>query len=249
MSNALEFVRSAEIGPQPTMADVEAAGQVSTVDVGNLPGGLVVGGTLLDLSTVQSPNVRSGLSLSLLFASRVASHDSDVTDEDSWLASYQTALSELGFNLAGTARLNSSFKKLNVAVHKAIIPFLTIAFGGAGVGPIILAALNNLNEIDQAPWITLFDKETRRFNIRELHFGAAVPDGTRTEIRYAVARLNVEQQGTKVLFFKVTKNTAHFESMTTRMAADDSLMAVMEGELRHRLGPQIKKYIWDAKIS
>jgi hypothetical protein len=248
--NALEFVRNADIGGtgfEATEEGLEAAKNV--IDVRNLPSGLVIGNTLLDLSGTPSPAVRAGVSLSMLFASRVASNDPNAKDEDSWLASYQTALGQLGFSLAGSSEMRSKFKKLNVGVHQAIIPFLTIAFGGAGVGPIILAALENLNKVDpKASWITLFDKEARRFAIREMHFGATVPNGDNTEIRYAVARLNVEQATTQVLFFKVTKDKADFESLTTRMSANNSLMAVMEGELTKRLSELIKSYIWSTKI-
>lgn len=250
MQNPLEFVRTAKIDMGVAALEAEKSDDsLNAIDVNNLPEGLVIGKTLLDLSNVVSPLVRGGISLSMLFASRVATNDSSANDEDSWLASYQSALGELGFGLGGTARLNSSFKKLDVAVHKSIIPFLTIAFGGAGVGPIILAALENLGKIESgSPWITLFDREARRFSVKEMHFGAAIPAGIQTEIRYAVARLDVELGETKVLFFKVTKNTAQFESMTTRMVADNSLMAAMESELKLRLSKQIKHYVWSANV-
>jgi hypothetical protein len=247
MANALEFVRTAKIG---TVKEAKGkAAETNTIDVNQLPAGLVVGKTLLDLSAVPSPDVRAGISLSMLFASRVASNDAVATDEDSWLASYQTSLGKLGFSLGGTAEVNSSFKKLNVSVHKAIVPFLTIAFGGAMVGPVILAALDNLQKMDpDAPWITLFDREATRFSVKEMHFGAAVPIGTETQIRYAVARLNVELGTTRILFFKITNKTANFVSMTTSMVANNSLMAVMEEDLKLRLAKQIRSFIFEAKI-
>lgn len=249
--NALEFIRKTDIGSFPALESNEAAAVTTNViDVDKLPPGLVIGNTLLDVQNIPSQAVRAGISLSMLFASRVASSNDSVQDEDAWLASYLDTLGKLGFSLQGTASVNSTFKKLDVGVHEAIIPFLTIAFGGAAVGPVILAALENLKKVNpNSSWITLFDRESRRFSVREMHFAAAVPGAAdTTEIRYAVARLNVEQSDVQVLFFKVSKNTAEFESLTTRIAVNNSLMAVVEDDLKERLSKQIKTFIWDATI-
>lgn len=247
--SALKYIRTANIGEIPAKFELDAGAQPNAIDISKLPGGLVIGNTLLDVANVPSAEVRAGLSLSMLFANRVATHHPDAKDVDSWLAAYQTSLGDLGFRLSGTARMNSQFHKLNVDVHKAIIPFLTIAFGGAAIGPIIISALENLHKMkEESPWITLFDRETRRFSIQEMHFGAAVANGTETEIRYAVARLNVDLGQTQVLFFKVAKNSANFESLTTRMSVSNSLMSVVEDDLKTRLSGLIKKYIWSAKI-
>ena len=247
--NPLKYVRTANIGEIAKFELEAEAAQPNVIDVNKLPGGLVIGNTLLDVSSVPSAEVRAGISLSMLFANRVAPHDPGAKDVDSWLAAYQTSLGDLGFRLSGTARVNSHFHKLNVDVHKAIIPFLTIAFGGGAIGPIILSALDNLQKMkEDSPWITLFDRETRRFSVQEMHFGAAVANGTETEIRYAVARLHVDLGQTQILFFRVTKNTADFESLTTRMSVSNSLMAVMEDDLKTRLSALIKRYIWNANI-
>ena len=252
--NALKYIRSTSIGslePElgaPAMA--AAPGVTNTIDIGKLPGGLVIGNTLLDVSNVPNGEVRAGISLSMLFANRVATHQAGKADVDSWLAAYQTALGELGFRLSGTATTNSTFKKLGVEVHKAIIPVLKIAFGGAAVGPVILSALEELGKANsESPWITLFDHESKRFEIKEMHFAATVTTGFETEIRYAVARLHVDVGQTQILFFKVTKNSANFDSLTTRLAVSNSLMAVVEDDLKERLANLIKTYIWSAQIS
>jgi hypothetical protein len=247
--NPRKFIESASINESlPALAGLEAVAVTNSIDVNQLPDALVTGTTLLDLSRVPSANVRSGISLSMLFASRVALAK-NLHDQDEWLAEYQTALTQLGFALSGTARLNSRFNKLNVAVHEALIPFLTIAFGGAAVGPVILALLNNLKSMNaDSPWITVFDQQSKRFNVHEMHFGAAIPNGTLTDIRYAVARLSIDMSATQVLFFKVTQTEADFESLTTTMSVSDSLMAVTEDDLKQRLSKLMKSYIWEAKV-
>ena len=222
------------------------------VNLDQLPSGVVSGTTLIDFSAVPDLKVRAGVSLSMLFASRVATKATRVEegeDEDDWLATYTSTLGQLGFSLSGSAIVNSKFKKTGLRVHKAIIPFLTIAFGGAAVGPIILAGLKNLQEMNQdTPWISLFDSQSKRFNTRELHFAAVSSSATDTSIRYAIARLNVALDETSVLFFKLTKAAAQFESVTTTMAANNSLLAATEPALRERLGQMTTSFIKDAEI-
>lgn len=248
-TNPRTFIETAEIGQLST---AEAAVETTRpLDLDKLPAGVVSGPTLIDFSGVPSLNVRAGVSLSMLFASRVATQavKKNGGDEDDWLAAYTSSLSSLGFALAGTALVESSFKKTGIEVHKAIIPFLTVAFGGAAVGPVILAALRDLQSMNaDRPWIQLFDREAKRFRVRELHFAAASSTPLDTSIRYAIARLNVESSMTSILFFKISQASAKFQSATTTMSANNSLMAVTEPDLRLRLGDMATTFIADASI-
>jgi hypothetical protein len=248
--NARTFIAKAEIGTL-SMAEAAEAEAASPLDLDKLPKGVVSGQTLIDFSGVPDGEVRAGVSLSMLFASRVATQSTKVNggNEDDWLATYTSSLGSLGFSMAGMAVVKSSFKKTGVEVHKAIIPFLTVAFGGAAIGPVILAALQNLQSMDQEkPWIQLFERESKRFEVRELHFAAASSTPSDTAIRYAIARLNVAASVTSVLFFKVSQASAQFESATTVMSANNSLMAVTEPDLRKRLGQMTTKFIIGADI-
>jgi hypothetical protein len=244
-ANPRTFIDKAEIG-QLSAAEAGEASTAPPLNLDKLPPGVVSGPTLIDFSNVPDAEVRAGVSLSMLFASRVATQAIKKTggDEDDWLAEYTSSLTSLGFAATGTAMVKSSFKKVGLEVHKAIIPFLTVAFGGAAVGPIILAALQNLQSMDEGkPWIQLFESEAKRFQVRELHFAAASSTPSDTAIRYAIARLNVQASVTSVLFFKVSTASAEFESATNTMSANNSLMAVTEPDLRARLGQMTKKFI------
>ena len=173
--NPIAYIEGAAID-QPTEAP-DLAG-VPPLNLDKLPAGVVSGTTLIDFSATSSQTIRASVSLAMLFASRVASKAmTKDDDEDDWLAAYTTNLSKMGFALAGSAIVSSRFKKTGLQVHKALIPFLTVAFGGGAVGPIILAGLKNLQDMEKdSPWVTLFDRETRRFNARELHFAAVSSD-------------------------------------------------------------------------
>lgn len=247
MINPAEFIERADVGDVTESIALEGT---PPLDLDKLPAGVVSGTTLIDFSAVPDQSVRAGVSLAMLFANRVATKAMKAgDDEDDWLATYTTNLSQLGFQVAGLAVVDSRFKKTGLRVHKAIIPFLTMAFGGGAAGPIILAGLKNLQEMDaNSPWITLFDRETRRFNARELHFAAVSSTASDTNIRYAIARLNVAVSETNVLFFKLTNAEAHFESSTTTMSANNGMLALMEPTLRERLAGLATNFIADAEL-
>ncbi|TDF56780.1 hypothetical protein [Cupriavidus sp. L7L] len=244
------FIEMADVGPVLESIEAEEPGIVS-VNLDKLPASVVSGTTLIDFSAAPDSTVRASVSLSMLFANRVATATSRSGDSsDEWLAAYTSNLGMLGFAVAGTAIVHSNFKKKGLRVHQAIIPFLTVAFGGATVGPIILAGLKNLQEQDaNAPWIRLFDRETRRFNVQELHFAAVNSSEAETTIKYAVARLNVESKDTTILFFKLTNASAEFESSTTTMSANNSLLAAIGPDLRARLGTMIRSFIREAPLT
>lgn len=250
--NAVSFVESA---PLPDLSKSSSGLELETVptpglDLDKLPAGVVSGNTLIDYSAVPAAEIRSSVSLAMLFAgktARAAMREGD--DEDDWFAAYTTNLSKLGFNISQSSIQTSTFRKQGLFVHKAIIPFLTIALGGAGLGPIILAALNNLKSMEESrPWITLFDRESRQFNSQELHFAAVSADASNTSIRHVAARLAFDSRSTNILFFKISSANAEFESATTTMTANNSLLAVLEPTLRKRLQSDALKFIADASL-
>ncbi|PJR08743.1 hypothetical protein [Sinorhizobium meliloti] len=246
--NPRSFIESADLGNiEESVATVESP---PGLNLDKLPSAVVSGTALIDFSGVPSLPVRAGVSEALLFASRVATTSMKAgNDEDDWLAAYTSNLAKLGFGISGAAVTKSAFKKAGLEVHKAIIPFLTVAFGGAAIGPVILAGLQNLQDMNKdEPWITLFDRQTRRFNASEMHFAAATSTDTETTVRYAVARLYVATQKTAVLFFKLTKAEAEFESTTKTLIGNNSLLVMMEAQLRQKLAGLTTTFIAEAKL-
>lgn len=243
LKNPLHYIETAQIEYAP-VSTLESDGgpQLDT-----LPAGIVAGTTLVDFSGTASPEIRSAVTLAMIFASRVATKQvGKEKPQDEWLAAYQTSLSELGFSVSGMALQRASFSKKGLQVHKAIIPFLTIAMGGAGVGPIILAALKHLGEVnDNRPWLTLYDRETRRLESSELHFAAVTSDSATTTIRHVVARLAYTNKMTNVLFFKIDAVTAEFESATTTITGNNLLLSATASALLEKMKGSVGSYIAD----
>jgi len=246
---AFNFVETADIGTSNQLnATLE---NNESLELDKIPDGVVSGQTLIDFTNAPKVEVRSAVSLALLFASRAATAGmSEGDDDDDWLALYTTNLGRLGFHVPPSTMSLSKFKKEGLEVHKAIIPFLKIALGGAAMGPIILSALENLKDIDKdRPWIKLFERERREFTTRELHFAAVSADVFTTTIRHVVARLEFHSRRTNILFFKIGKTEAEFESSSTLITANNSLLESLAPKLEARMAAEIDGFLAEVKTT
>jgi hypothetical protein len=242
MTDPLHFIETADIGAQVAVAVTEG---IEPVKLDQIPDGIVSGKTLIDNSAAPVLELRAGVTLALLFAERVATKAMQPgQSEDDWFKAFKANMIQLGFAVEGGAWTKNTFKSKGLFVHKAIIPFLEVALGGVGIGPIIIAALKNLNEVDKdKPWITLFDQQSRVFTTSETHFAAVINGDTNTTVRHVAARLDFAASETNVLFFKFKKNKVDFQSATTTMLIDNTSLAKIEPQLRARLEADAQNFI------
>lgn len=223
---------------------------VSAVDVNSLPDGIVTGSSLIEFNDGMKAKLKSSVALSLLAAQRVATNDSSVKNPDQWLEKHNQTLQKLSWLVEQDAQLNSEFDSLNVAVHEAIIPFLTAALGPAAVaGSLIIKALEQLKSMDKnSSWITLFDKESQRFEVNEFHFAVVEEVGNQTRLRMAAARFDASYGKTQVLFFKIKKADASFDARNMSFLANSELLEEMNVQLRVKLRDHARRFIQEMDI-
>ena len=226
-------------------AGLQPEEEVTGVDIDKLPNGIVTGSNLIQFPREASPEVKSSITLSLLAAQRVASNDSVVLTPRQWIDRHNTVLTNLSWQVATGGTVDSEFDSINVAVHEAIIPFLTAAFGGAAAaGVLILTALKQLKEMDKnSPWITLFDRASRRFDVTEYQFSVVEVAGDQVTLRLASARFDASFGKTQVLFFKVSKEHAKFTAANQNLSANAALLVDMNDGLKAKLAGFTKAYI------
>src|SRR5215831_15030805 len=124
------YIANLPVGaPLPLMAEDTSA--INTIDIDNLPNGIVTGSNLIQFPSDASSELKSSVALSLLAAQRVATNDPVVLSPAQWLDRHNTVLQNLNWRNEGGGVAKSQFDSIDVAVHQAIIPFLTAAFGGA----------------------------------------------------------------------------------------------------------------------
>ena len=220
----------------------QASATLMTVDIDKLPDGLITGSNLIQFPKEASSELRSAVALSLLLAQRVASNDHLVMTPQQWIERHNTVLTNIGWLVEGGGDVASQFDNINVAVHEAIIPFLEAAFAPAGA--LILDALKQLKEMDQnSPWITLFDQQSRRFDVTEYQFSTVQVIDDQVHLKLVSARLGADFGKTQVLFFKLNREHATFESESFTCSTQAKLLAEMDGDLKVKLSKFVHSFI------
>jgi hypothetical protein len=244
------YIANLPIGTYRPALQPEDEGVVQAVDINNLPTGIVTGSNLISFPKEASPEIKSSVALSLLAAQRVATNDAVVLTPQQWIDRHNTVLRNLNWQIDSGGVVDSEFKSINVAVHQAIIPFLTAAFGGAvAAGALILTALKQLQDMDKnSPWITLFDRASRRFDVTEYQFSVIEVVGDQVHLKLASARFDGSFGTTQVLFFKVNKQHAKFDAASQNLLANSSLLVEMNDGLKVKLAGFTKDFIQSLPI-
>jgi hypothetical protein len=242
--NLKSYIANLPVGAFPAAAEAQEE-TVTAVDINNLPNGIVTGSNLIQFPDEANATVRSSVALSLLAAQRVAAADPVIATPQQWIDRHNTVLRNLNWRIGEGGFVDSEFDNVNVAVHEAIIPFLVSAFGGVvAAGALILTALNQLKDMDKnSPWITLFDRQSRRFDVTEYQFSVVEVAGREVRLRLAAARFNAAYGRTQVLFFKVANERAKFDAAKQILSADADLLTEMNDGLRAKLAGFTKAYI------
>lgn len=237
------YISNLPIGSPPAPS-AEDASAINTIDINGLPAGIVTGSNLIQFPPNASPELKSSVALSLLAAQRVASNDTVVTSPAQWLERHNMVLQNLNWRVEGGGTVVSKFETLNAAVHEAIIPFITAALGGAAAASLIVTALNQMKDMDKdSPWITLFDRQSRRFEVTEYQFSVVEVVGDTVHLKLAAARLDAKFGLTQVLFFKVRSENATFEQANQSLSTEAAMLADMNGELKVKLMGLTKSFI------
>lgn len=240
-NQAKGYIAKLEVPIAPWGAALAAEG----VDIDTLPRKIVAGSNMIAYDNSISPRVRSSVAGCMLLAQLAADKSSIPATPKQWYDTYKEILANLGWRQTTFSMVEESFKDTNVAVHQAIIPFLAAAFGpAAAVGSLIITALQQLSTIDKnSPWITLFDRESRRLNVSDYQFTAVEDKGVDTVVHLAGATLSSTYGRTQVIFFKLTSVTTGFEMVKGSLTASSNLLEVMDEDLKLKLRHHIPIYI------
>lgn len=239
-----QFIRSIDLGPAParlprTRAATRGVTPTAT-DPDALPDGVIVGTNMLSFSGDLPAPVRGAVAFSLLLAQEAAKADPVSDSPDRWVARHDSVLQTLGWVSTGGLSQLTHYDKADLAVHQSILPLLTLALGpAAAASALIITGLTQLQKIDEdKPWITLFDRESRRFEHNEYRFVTAEPAAGGVLLRIAAFRFTASAKRIQVLFFKTKDVDFELTVATRTLSADagllDSLRAPLEAKLADR---------------
>lgn len=224
---------------------VEASVTVPPVDVENLPDGIVSGSTMIGFDPGLASELRASVAYCLTAAQKVAAADSVVSSPDLWVERHHMVLKGLNWISTSGYEVYNERSSTNVAVHKAIIPFLVSAFGpAAAAGSAIVKALEQMQQMQQdQPWITLFQKESRRYDVSEFRFATAGLENGNVVLRFAAARFLVKHERLQVLFFKKNDVDVRFKLASRTMSANPDLLKSMNQALKNKLEGETDNFI------
>lgn len=215
------------------------------IDIDDLPDGIVNGSSMLAFDPSIGPELRSSVALSLLAAQKVASADSVAITPDLWVQRHDMVLRGLNwFSVAG-GDVVSNTKTTGASVHEAILPFLAAAFGpAAAAGAMIITALEQMSKMDEGtPWIRLFNRESRRFDVSEYRFATVEDVGNAVVLRLAAARFLAVKETIQVLFFKFRDVDVDFTVANSTLSANANLLEAMNGDLKAKLQAHTRGFI------
>lgn len=225
----------------------ENADEISTptVDVNNLPDQVISGSTMIGFEPDLSQELRASVALSLTAAQKVANADTVASSPDLWVKRHQMVLEGLNWVTTDGGDVYTERGVSNIAVHKAIMPFLAAAFGpAAAASSLITTALQQLQQMEEdKPWITLFERESRRFDISEFRFATAGKESGNLVLRYAAARFLAKQERLQILFFKKNDIDVRFKLASRTMTANPDLLETMNDALKAKLVNETDNFI------
>jgi len=209
---------------------------------------LAVGGNLVEFGDGAAPGLRRAVTDALLLA-QLAADKSGAATPDLWYERYRAVLGHLGFRSEGLTRTAQSFGSDDAELHEAILPVLTAAFAGAAVPALVLETLRQLTEASaDRPWITLFERESRRFDARQ--FQVSLVDGTETEqtVRLVGLAVDLGHGATQVLFFRHAADSVAVERVEGRFHALASTLAEIAPDIAAKLADRRRDYLADLEI-
>lgn len=237
-TRARSFIATVDLPPAPPRTRGPADAEVPPDAAA-----LAVGQTLVEFAPGADPDLRRAVTDALLLA-QLAADKRGADTPDQWYAAHAEVLAHLGFRSAGLTRTAQDFAALDTDLHEAILPVITAAFAGMAVPALILDTLRQMSQIDAGqPWITLFERESRRFNARQFQVGLVDGSGTEQTIALLGFVIELATATTQVLFLRQARDSVAVERLDGRFAADSRSLAAIAPDLAAKLADRRGAYL------
>jgi hypothetical protein len=213
---------------------------------------LVVGSGLIVAAEMVPVKTREDLINCTLFAQFAASGEvGDSTRAIEWYNAYFRALSTLGWAQSDSQFEDYEFSSDRAETHKAIIPVLTALLGPQAAALTVLkAALEGLQSMEEnAPWITLFDQESRtersaRFQVATAHVGV---EGI-LQIALIAFELKTKSKLTQVLFWKFASSSTKLRYSAGKATIYEAALQEQRDAIAARLAAYRSAYVGQVKF-
>lgn len=213
---------------------------------------LVVGSNVVSFTTGVEAEVRQAITDSSLFAQLAAAKAVGTnTDPLVFFDAYFANLVAIGWLIQKKETAEFTYKGDAFDVHEAIIGVITAFLSPiAGAAAAVIAVLNGLHNMDRdTPFITLFNKQSRRGEIGRFQFTYVYPNPDHGLMVEAMAfALKADNTLTQVLFFKLQKGKTSLRRSTGSLSIDAQAMKALRPQLAAKMTAYRSAYIADVVL-
>ncbi len=212
----------------------------------------VVGSQLVEFGSSVKGELKAAITNSVLLAQLAANKATSIEgDPMKWYQEYASTLGNIGWLQTDIQFVEQEVTDTDANLHEAILPVLTTLLGPqVAAVSVILAVLKGLKSMaEEQPWITLFDRESKRFKSHQFQFSFADLDECGApSVSLLCFTLEANLTITQVLFFKFSDESAVLKKNVTKLSISKHILVSIQDKLAYRLAPYISSYIEDVDI-
>jgi hypothetical protein len=247
-TRARSFIADVELPPAPPRTRASRTAFEGAAPDPDASPALAVGQNLVEFTGETTPALRAAVTDALLLA-QLAADKQNLATPDQWYEAHRSVLMHLGFLGEGLTRTAQDFSSQDADLHEAILPVITAAFAGAAVPVLVMQTLKQLSEASEGkPWITLFERESRRFNVRQFQISLVEATPTHQEVSMLGFVMDIAQGSTQVLFFRSASDTVAVERIEGKFSAEASSLLEFAPNLAAKLAGRRQSYLQALEI-
>lgn len=212
---------------------------------------VAIGSQITEFSNNVPADLRPHIANSLLLAQLAASKSIEKGGATSdWYKKYTEVLAKIGWLVEGDLNTEHEIEGTGSQVHKAIMPVITTALGGAAAASLIIPLLKGLENMNQGnPWLTLFDRESKRASANQFQIcHVSSENGTAPKLVIVCFGLDASKSVTQVLFFKFSNTSGTLTHSQTELSIQPAILNGSKDAIQAKVATHLSSFISDIEI-
>jgi hypothetical protein len=207
----------------------------------------VVGSGVFSFEQGVTAAVREAISDSALLAQLVANKRTPVeVDPKAWFRTYMEVLQHVGWTVQEGGWVDYTARGTGAEVHEKILEVATAALAPTvGALAIIAASVKALKGLEpDSPWLTLFDRESKKARIARFQVGlvSTDPQGD-VFVSMIVCLVEAQTDVTQVLLFKFRDASASFSANSGKVSVNMASVIDLRDEVRRKTRAYQRDYV------
>ncbi|WP_333848999.1 hypothetical protein [Leclercia sp.] len=250
--SAKDFIARTDLPSQPELFGINAGMGMPDFETSSQQS-LVVGSNVVSFASGIDAKLRQAITDTSLFAQLAAARAvNNDPDPLKFFDAYFTYLANIGWVIQSKQTAEVNYEGDTLEVHKAILGVITSFLSPvAGALQAVLSVLSGLQNMNRnAPFITLFKKQSQHGNIGRFQFTCIYSDPEQGPVARAIAfSLQADNTLTQVLFFKLQKGKTNFRRSEGVLSIDAHALISLQSQLTTKLKAYHSAYIADTKLA